>query len=175
MHENGWLGSNAWRRFAGAGLLLAFLPLATVGCFGRFQLVRNVYHFNQQVSPDKWMRWFVFLVLNVIPIYGLAAWIDALITNSIEFWTGENPVQPHAAGATRVVQGPDGSQATLTLQADGAIAVAIRGTDGFERRFRLVREANAVAAHAEDGTLLARVGDVDGRPALLAGALAPAR
>jgi hypothetical protein len=34
----------------------------------------------------------VFLGLCIIPVYGVAVFIDAIILNLIEFWTGTNPV-----------------------------------------------------------------------------------
>ncbi len=169
------MASSSWRRFAAAGALVAFLPLATVGCFGRFQLVRNVYDFNKDVSQDKWTQWLVFLVLTIVPVYGLASWIDALIANSIEFWTGENPVQPRAAAQTRVVAMPDGATATMTLRADRSIRVSVVAPDGSQQRFVLVHDGGSVAALAPDGTLLARVADVAGEPRVVGGSLAALR
>src|SRR5690606_10680204 len=76
----------------------AVLAVATVGvlgssaCFGSFNLTRKVYNFNKGVSPDKWVQELVFLAFAAIPVYSIAAGLDALNINSIEFWTGENPV-----------------------------------------------------------------------------------
>jgi hypothetical protein len=70
----------------GAGLV------TSSACFGSFNLTRKVYGFNQTVSEDKWVKEVVFLAFTIVPIYSVAAGIDALIINSIEFWTGENPV-----------------------------------------------------------------------------------
>lgn len=76
----------------------AVLAVATVGvlgssaCFGSFNLTRKVYNFNKGVSSDKWVQELVFLAFAAIPVYSIAAGLDALIINSIEFWTGENPV-----------------------------------------------------------------------------------
>ena len=75
------------------------LTIAAVGllgssaCFGSFNLTRKVWTFNKNVSPDKWVQELVFLAFAAIPVYSIAAGLDALIINSIEFWTGENPVQ----------------------------------------------------------------------------------
>jgi hypothetical protein len=76
----------------------AMLAIVAVGlasssaCFGSFNLTRKVYAFNKSVSPDKWVQELVFLAFMVVPIYSIAGGIDVLIVNSIEFWTGENPV-----------------------------------------------------------------------------------
>jgi hypothetical protein len=65
----------------------------TSACFGSFNLTRKLYGFNKDVSPNKFVREVVFLAFNVVPVYGAAGFVDAVITNSIEFWTGKNPVQ----------------------------------------------------------------------------------
>lgn len=69
-------------------VLAAFL---TTGCTGSFNLTRKVYNFHRAQS-DKWMDELVFLVVAILPVYGIATFVDAVIVNSIEFWTGENPV-----------------------------------------------------------------------------------
>jgi len=66
--------------------------VASSGCFGSFNLTRKVYAFNKSVSPDKWVQEIVFLAFSVIPVYSVVGAVDVLILNSIEFWTGENPV-----------------------------------------------------------------------------------
>jgi hypothetical protein len=66
--------------------------LGTSACFGSFNLTRKLYGFNKDVSKDKFVRELVFLGLNLVPIYGVAGLIDAVVANTVEFWTGQNPV-----------------------------------------------------------------------------------
>jgi hypothetical protein len=66
--------------------------VASSGCFGSFNLTRKTYAYNKSVSPDKWVQEVVFLAFMVIPVYSVVGAVDVLILNSIEFWTGENPV-----------------------------------------------------------------------------------
>lgn len=142
--------------------LAAFLPVATSGCFGGFQLTRKVYQFNRDVSPDKWIRELVFLVMAILPVYGFATLIDAVILNSIEFWTGNNPVLAEN-GATQTIQTDDGLATLTRIDAD-TLEVRLTRADGNEQAFRLTRESEGFAAWALDGALLARVGKGD--PAL---------
>ena len=72
--------------------LTAGALLGTSACFGSFNLTRKVYGWNKSVSSDKWVRELVFLGLSIVPVYNIAGLVDVLITNSIEFWTGTNPV-----------------------------------------------------------------------------------
>jgi hypothetical protein len=163
------MASSSWLRRSVAILVLAgFVPVATTACFGKFQLTRKVYRVNQDIDPDKWIRWFAFIVLTVVPIYGLALVIDLLFANSVEFWTGANPIQADA-GTRKIVQGPNGELMTLTWRGDGAIDVTVEGADRRITGFTVVTEGNALSAWDPDGNLLARVTDVAGQPANIAG------
>ena len=144
--------------------LCAFLPVSLSGCFGRFELVRKTYDFNKQVSPDKWIQWFCFLVITIIPIYGFAALVDTVLLNSMEFWTGTNPA---LAGTQRTFRGENGEVAVVSYGLDGTMDLWITKTDGSEQFVRLARDSNSILAVDGDGNRLARVGDLNGRPALL--------
>ena len=157
----------SFRRFMVPIVLAAFIPMATVGCFGKFQLTKKVYKYNQDMSPDKWIQWFGFLVMSIIPIYGLAVAVDAVFANSIEFWTGENPIMADT-GVRRVAQGANGELAIATFRAHGIVDLQLVEADGTEHALTLVREDEAIAAYDADGKLLGRVGDVNGVTGLLA-------
>ena len=73
-------------------VLAAVICISSVGCFGSFNLTRTVYNFNNDVSEQKWVKEVVFLGLLFVPVYGVASFVDAIVVNSIEFWTGDNPV-----------------------------------------------------------------------------------
>jgi hypothetical protein len=160
--------SRPFSRAIASLVIASFLPLATTACFGRFALTRKIYAFNQDISKDKWIRWLAFLVLVIVPIYGIGTLVDAIFANSVEFWSGKNPIAD--AGTTRYAFGPNGEVASMTLQADRSVAVAISEPSGAVRHLRLVREPGSVAAFGESGELIARVSDVDGHPALVASA-----
>jgi hypothetical protein len=101
-----------WRSVVAALMLAAFLPVTTTACFGKFQLTQRVYEFNQDIDGDKWIQWFAFLVLSIVPIYALSLVIDLVLANSVEFWSGSNPISSDS-GMTKVVRGPDGTVMTL--------------------------------------------------------------
>ncbi len=68
-------------------MLLAGSSLAVAGCFGSFPLTNIIYGWNGSFG-SKWIRWLIFLGLIIIPVYEIALIVDALILNTIEFWTG---------------------------------------------------------------------------------------
>ena len=159
-----------WLRGAVLPLVIGgFLPMVTAGCIGRFELTRKVYQFNREVDPNKWIQWLAFLVLNVVPVYGFAVMIDAIFANSVEFWTGENPVTANAGNDRRVVNAPGGETVTMTRLAPGVMDVDMTAPDGTRTELTVVLEHDSVAAYGRDGELLARVGDRNGIPSLLAG------
>jgi hypothetical protein len=146
-----------------ACLLAAALPLAGTGCFGSFNLTRKIYDVNREVSPEKWVREIVFLAFAIMPVYGLAMLIDAIVFNTVEFWTGENPMLVHD-GDRQTIETAQG-RATLTRLGASALEVELRSADGKERRFVLVREPAGFAARELDGALIARAGDTPRLPA----------
>ncbi|MBI2104060.1 MAG: DUF3332 family protein [Candidatus Omnitrophica bacterium] len=99
------------------GIVLVALGLLTSGCFGPFNLTRRLYRWNEQVGA-KWEREFMFLILAWLPIYGVAVLGDAVVFNSMEFWTGNNPVDPPTTAGVnhpatkRIVRGE--AEAVLT-------------------------------------------------------------
>lgn len=81
-------------------------------CIGSFNLSRKVLAWNKTIG-DKFVNEVVFLALTIVPVYGICMFADAVVLNSIEFWTGENPVQ---AGLVKQVQGKDGNYTVETLE-----------------------------------------------------------
>jgi hypothetical protein len=154
------------KRLLAAVLLATFIPVSTVGCFGKFALTRKVYAFNRDLSHDRWVRWFGFLIMNVVLIYAAAGAIDLVFANSIEFWGGANPFAS-GEGTTRYAYGPNGEVVSATVVESGTIELRILDRHGDRHAVWLVREADSVAAYGEGGSLIARIGDVSGAPAVL--------
>lgn len=80
--------SDASRR----SFLIAGSALLATGCFGSFGATNALYDWNKDVSSSKWLQWLVFLVLIILPVYGLFILADALVINTIEFFSGKNPI-----------------------------------------------------------------------------------
>jgi hypothetical protein len=72
-------------------VLGAAMLIQVQGCYGNFTLTRKVYAWNGSVG-DKWIRSLVMFVLCIIPVYPVAGLVDYVLLNTIEFWTGSNPV-----------------------------------------------------------------------------------
>lgn len=157
------------RRTIAAAILAAFLPVTATGCFGGFELTKKVYKLNEDVSPDKWVQEVFFLVLVIVPIYGIASFLDAILFNSIEFWTGNNPVL--ANGGSQSFETAEG-RVTLSSIDAATLAVTLERPDGTVDRFSLARENGTVSARDADGAVLVRVDTgANGAPAVIGGLL----
>ncbi len=71
---------------AGAAMLLQM-----EGCYGKFALTRKLYNWNATVG-DKWINSLAMFAMVVVPVYEVAGFVDYVLLNTIEFWTGKNPV-----------------------------------------------------------------------------------
>jgi hypothetical protein len=90
----------------------------SAGCYGKFQLTRNLYSVNQSVD-DQYVRSVLTWIL-IIP-YAFTGLLDFLVFNVIEFWSGQNPIA--AVSVTREHAEANG-KAVLTLSREGAMTTA---------------------------------------------------
>ncbi|MBY8143170.1 DUF3332 domain-containing protein [Vibrio fluvialis] len=60
------------------------------GCMGQMATAGLVTKFNLKVVDNRYGREGLFLLLS--PVYGIASVADLFIFNTIEFWTGKNPI-----------------------------------------------------------------------------------
>lgn len=79
-------------------------------CLGSFALSNKVMNWNRQVG-DKFVNELVFVAFWILPVYPMTFVADLLVINSIEFWSGENPI----VAETKVV---DGKDAKYLVQSD---------------------------------------------------------
>jgi len=106
---------------------LTVSTLSTTGCFGKFAAFNSLREWNAKFSKNKFVNWLVFLVLNIIPVYGILFFGDALILNSLEFWTGSNPL---ALGDTYHETDANGNSVTAVKMEDGSLYMRLDGANG---------------------------------------------
>lgn len=70
-------------------------------------------NWNRNIST-KFVNELVFLACNVVPVYGICYLADALVINSIEFWSGSNPMA--GVGDVKKVKGENGNYLVKTLE-----------------------------------------------------------
>lgn len=72
--------------------LLVILSMSSTACYGPFNLTRKLHKWNGEVGTSKWTNEAVFLGLAILNVYTVAALADVVVFNSVEFWSGKNPV-----------------------------------------------------------------------------------
>lgn len=159
--------SHNLRRAIAAGVVSILLTVTTTACFGTFALTRKVYNFNRTVSDNQFVCEAIFLLMAIFPIYFAGLFIDVVFSNLLEFWTGTSPIIADS-GRSKVLTGPAGEKLSMTLRADGAIEFVIVRSDGRSQTLVVTRSGTGTEARDEQGKLIARVGDMGGRPALIA-------
>lgn len=133
------------------------------GCIGNFGLSGKVRAFNLDVSQDRWGREIVFVVLYVVPVYPFAGFLDILVFNSIEFWTGKNPING-SASVTPIAMDEwtteDGTKVTMKGLPDNSIDVNVVKPDGETRFFNMTRTEEGVTARDEAGNVIVSTADL---------------
>lgn len=103
-----------------ACLLLGSTTLSS--CIGSFALTNRVLNWNKQVG-SKFINELVFFAFWVLPVYEVTSVADLLVINSIEFWSGNNPVTASTkvidTDSGRYLVDCDGKGYTVTCQTSG--------------------------------------------------------
>jgi hypothetical protein len=144
-------------------IMLGSLMGISTACFGPFNLTKSVYHWNSGIKGsgevnDKWMKEFVFFGMIIIPVYMFSALLDAFIFNSIQFWSGDNPIKASDLendGRTKVAQVGDLTM-RWTSTSEGA-TVTYERSGIIERRAMIVSSATGYRLLNERGNTLAEV------------------
>ena len=103
------------KHFKFSALLLSATIILT-SCIGSFRLTNNIKDWNEGVS-SKWVNEVIFVALHIVPVYQIAIFVDAVVLNSVEFWTGSNlVVEP---GETKIVQNSQGETVEITALENG--------------------------------------------------------
>lgn len=73
-------------------VICATLMLPMQSCIGKFALTNKVMSWNNQVG-SKFVNELVFFAFWILPVYEVTALADLLVLNSIEFWSGNSPLE----------------------------------------------------------------------------------
>ena len=137
-------------------IMLVVAGFLASGCTGSFMLTKKVYNWHRGLG-DKWSDEFGFLLCALIPIYGISTFADAIVFNSVEFWTGKNPVEEANAGGKvdkKIVKTPEGD-ATVSYNYDSkelTIASQKKGLHGTQ--VTLAKQGNTVITKDQNGGVI---------------------
>lgn len=95
------------------GLVLTICAsLGLSSCIGSFALSNRVLSWNNSIG-NKIVNELVFIAFWVLPVYEVTTIADILVLNTIEFWSGSNPM----AQSTTRIEGNDGNR--YLVECDG--------------------------------------------------------
>ncbi|NCN08492.1 MAG: DUF3332 family protein [Leptospira sp.] len=128
-------------------ILLSFIQ---VNCFGKFAITQKLYGFVDGISLNeenglltKFVKTVVMWVLLRFFVAALSIFLDIVVFNLIEFWTGDNIIDSNSsdnpkdesisAGKTLYFKGPNGEVASISKSLDGK-ELTVKSFDGKETK-----------------------------------------
>jgi len=130
--------------------VLCILLMSLTACTGSFRLTGKVYDIHRSQS-DKWVDELIFLGVVIVPIYGIAMLADAIVFNSIEFWSGKNPVTAKT-GVQEKVNENAGEKVVMHHDVETG-RIEIRATTQDEAIY-LDRTENGIVVRNEKGDII---------------------
>ena len=109
--------------------ILLSATLLTTSCVGSFGLFNKLASWNKEATGSKILNELIFIVIS--PAYAVCAVADVFVLNTIEFWSGSNPMASNV-GKTQQVKGQDGRYYAVKTLIDG---YEITAPDGDVRTF----------------------------------------
>jgi hypothetical protein len=147
-----------FKKLIGSSFLCA--SLLSTSCVGQFGLFHKVLEWNIQTGQNnKWFQEGLFLLLNIIPVYGGALLVDGIVLNSVEFWTGTNPVtSKKAISGASVKSSAVSEMIAVTEKIDSdSIRVSIYDDGNLKQSFLIDRTSDEFRAIAANGAVMGTV------------------
>lgn len=133
------------KRYLTVGVIAAVMCSMTMSsCIGSFRLTGNVMKWNNQIG-SKFVNELVFFAFWVLPVYEVTALADVLVLNSIEFWSGRNPL----TASTKVV---DTDHGRYEIVCDGKGYTVTHSASGQSYRLDFIEESQTWALN-HDGEM----------------------
>ena len=113
-------------RAAAFFVVITFSFSVMEGCYGGFRLFKTYHNWNGSLG-NKWVKEIVYL-LTFWNIYPICVLVDFWILNTIEFWTGRNPLaMTPGETETKVVQNAAGDSFQITATMNRFDVVQLSG------------------------------------------------
>ncbi|MDD7318946.1 MAG: DUF3332 domain-containing protein [Prevotella sp.] len=112
-------------------------------CIGSFGLFNKVLSWNKTATDNKFLNELIFILIS--PAYAICGTADLLVLNTIEFWSGDNPIASNV-GKTQSVMGSDGRMYSVTTLKDG---YEIKDADGKQVNFTFDEQQQTWSVEAE--------------------------
>lgn len=104
------------KKTIGLATLALAVIMTTNSCVGSFSLFNKLASWNKSATNSKFLNELIFIL--ILPAYPVVSVADALVLNTIEFWSGNNPMASNV-GNTKQVMGTDGRYYAVKTLKDG--------------------------------------------------------
>ncbi len=128
-----------------AAVLIAGASLTFSSCIGSFGLSNKVLSWNRGIG-SKFVNELVFLAFCILPVYEVTMLADFLVLNSIEFWSGKNPL----TASTQTIETEHGH---YLIACDGKGYTITHEESGITSRLDFSEEEQTWSLATEDGNV----------------------
>jgi hypothetical protein len=135
-------------------LVACTFTLSTTGCFGSFALTKTVKGFGDGISSNVIIKEIVFFI-GTLPIGGFCMFADWLVFNTLEYWTGSNPV---ALGDTYHETDANGNSVTAVKMEDGSLYMRLDAASGESQELVLQQDEDIIRILDAKGNVLKETG-----------------
>lgn len=133
-------------------------------CIGSFGLTNKLLSWNKSLG-NKFANEAVFFLFWIFPAYEVSLFLDTIILNSIEFWSGSNPVADTGTKTIETENGiytvetktdgyhieKEGEEKTLDFKFDEQNQTWSMSSDGVETKLMQYKDADEVVMFLPDG------------------------
>ena len=133
--------------------LLCASMIVLSGCYGSNACFEKLHKWNGTLG-NKWLNSIVHFFLWIFGVYGIClGLIDGLVLNTVEFWTGSNPI---SADDSYYQKDEKGNSVAAVKNEDGSLSVQYTTAKGETTNLTLQRDENVVRALDAEGNLVAQ-------------------
>ncbi|GLB48406.1 membrane protein [Neptunitalea sp. Y10] len=106
--------------------MLAGSVLCT-SCLGSYSAFNGLREWNSGVSDSKFVNNLLFWGLWIVPVYELFILGDTIIFNTIEFWSGSNPVAMEEGEVETQIVRHEGNKIKMTATQNKLVVEVLKG------------------------------------------------
>jgi hypothetical protein len=132
-------------------VMIGSVLMASAGCYGSFSVTKKVYQWNGKVTNDKWSNSILFFGLAVFQVYSFTLFVDAVVLNTVEFWTGDNPLTMNE-GDTDTQMVKSGKNTYQVTASKNKFNISQTDGDQAGKSVELIYHEDETAWYATDGT-----------------------
>jgi hypothetical protein len=130
-------------------LVACAFTLSTTGCWGSFGLTKKMYNINKGLG-NKWISWIVYFIIGA-PVTGISLFLDSLILNTVEFWTGAKII---STGDTYQETDANGNSVTAVKMEDGSLYMRVDTATGETKELVHQKDEETIRILDTKGNLL---------------------